>query len=189
MSEKVIFDHVIRAMFDGTVQRLTPEGLERVKRTGIDPTAKLLPAYPATTWAACARALAAELYPGLDELEATRLLARGTVDAFADGLVGRAMFGLLKLIGADRIARRMTQNFRTGANFIDTRLTRICEEPLTNELWFNDVSGLPGFYLGLLQGGMHHSSGNTYRIELVRSDGVEAVYHMTKLEVGEAAAG
>lgn len=180
MTEKVVFDHVIKSMFTGQVDRLSPAGLERIKRLGIDPTVKLLPAYPATTWAACTKALAEELYPGLDPEEATRRLAHGTVDTFASDFVGRAMFGLLKLIGAERIARRMTQNFRSGSNYIDTKLTRIREEPLTNELWINDVTGLPGFYLGLLQGGMHHSSGNTFHIELVRSDGVEAVYHLTR---------
>ncbi len=184
MPEQVIFDHVIKAMLNGTVERLSPAGLARLKQTGIDPTRKLLPAYPAATWAACAKVLADELHPGLPPEESTRRLARGTVDAFADEFVGRAMFGLLKLLGAERVAKRMTQNFRTGSNFIDTRLTRIRDEPLTNELWLNDVSGVPGFYLGLLEGGMHHTTGAEYHIALVRTEGPSAIYHMERRAPG-----
>ena len=44
MSDQVVFDHVIRAMFTANVPKLSPAGLERVKAAGIDPTTKLLPA-------------------------------------------------------------------------------------------------------------------------------------------------
>ena len=95
------------------------------------------------------------------------------------------MFALCRLIGAERTAKRMTQNFRAGSNFVDTRLTRIRDEPLTNELWINDVSGLPGFYLGLLEGGVAHTAGETYAVSYVRADGPGAVYEMR--HVGAAA--
>lgn len=178
VSDKVIFDHVIRAMFKANLEKLSRDGVRKVAAEGIDPTQKLLPAYPAETWARCAQALAQDLYPGVEMVEATRRVARNTVDAFAHELIGKAMFALCRLIGPERTARRMTQNFRSGSNFVDTSLTRINDAPLTNELWINDVSGLPGFYLGLLEGGVEHTAGKTWAVSLARTDGPAAVYHL-----------
>jgi uncharacterized protein (TIGR02265 family) len=181
VSDKVIFDHVIRAMFKANLEKLSPAGLAKVTAQGIDPTQRLLPAYPAETWARCAKTLAEDLFPGQDTVEATRRVARNTVDAFAHELIGKAMFALCRLIGAERTARRMTQNFRSGSNFVDTKLTRVRDVPITNELWINDVSGLPGFYLGLLEGGIAHTAGETYVVTLTRLDGEGAVYQLKQI--------
>src|SRR5688572_31217171 len=48
--------------------------------------------------------------------------------------------------GVTRSLQRMTNNLRTGANFIETKFTTLDER--THELWISDVSDVPGFYAG-----------------------------------------
>lgn len=181
MADKLIYDHAVRAMFKGNARRLSPGALQRLKGLRIEPEGTLLPAYSADAWAECARIVAGDLHPGVEPVEAMRRVARGTVDAFAHELVGKAMFSLLRVIGIDRASRRLTQTFRSGSNFVETKSRRVSEDPITEEIWFNDVSGCPGFYWGLLEGGMDHLSANTRKVQLQGSDGTEATFLVSRL--------
>jgi uncharacterized protein (TIGR02265 family) len=185
MPEKLIFGPAFRAMLQANVARMSPKGVEQLKGLGVDPHGKLEAAYPSSMWAECARVMAYDIDPSLPLLESSRLLARRTVDAYADDLVGRLLFGLTRLIGMERTLTRMTKNLRSGGNFHETRLTRISQDPIVDELWVNDVSGLPGYYLGLLEGGMVHTMGFMNTVTLERSDGVEAVYHFRRVPKSE----
>lgn len=181
MAEKLIYGHAFRAMLKAGAGKLSAPCVEQLRALGVDPTGPLEAAYPAATWAACASHIARELFPGQDLQDAARQLARLTVDHYARDLIGRAMFALLRVIGAERTTMRMTRNFRSGSNFIETRLVRVKDAPVTHELWINDVSGMPGFYAGLLEGGMQHAIGRLGQVELVHTNGTEAVYHLVRL--------
>lgn len=176
MPEKLIFGPAFGAMLEANRDTLGPDGVRRLRGLGIEPAGPFLAAYPARTWADCTRVLAEELHPGLDLFEGSRQVARVTVDAFAQTLVGRLLFGLTRLIGPERTFRRMTENLRSGSNFIETKITTLSRSPLIEELWINDVTGLPGYYQGLLERGTFHTAGYETGYSLVRCDGVEAVF-------------
>ena len=97
--------------------------------------------------------------------------------------MGKLLFGLTRLIGMERTLTRMTKNLRSGSNFHETRLTRVSHDPIIDEVWMNDVSGLPGYYLGLLEGGMFHTMGFMNTVTLERTDGTEAVYRFVRVPV------
>lgn len=168
----------MKALFASTRERLSAACVADLKSYGVDPFAKLEPAYPAQTWAKCVRRITRDLYPDAPEIEGQRALALATVDAFASDFFGKAMFALLRIIGSDRSLKRMTQNFRGGSNFVETKVTRVSETPRIDEVWFNDVTGVPGFYWGMLEGGISHSNGSARKVTLERTDGPSAVFAM-----------
>lgn len=151
MNEKLVFNAAMEGLIGATQMDLTPRVKARMKALGFDADAKVLPAYPAELWASVVKALGEELYPGVAPDDAHRKLAIRTVEMYAKGMIGAAMFAVAGVLGPDRTVRRMTRNFRTGSNFIETT----CEEvaPHTYDIGFNDVSGVPGFYAGCLEGG------------------------------------
>ena len=84
------------------------------------------------------------------------------------------MFTVVHLLGPDRTVRRMTRNFRTATNYIETTCTEIA--PHTYEISFNDVSGVPGFYLGLLEGGFTRAGAKGLAIKVQSQVELGALY-------------
>lgn len=174
MSDQLIFNNTIEALLKSVRDRLTPNLKDKLRALGLDVDRKLDPGYPAQKWASFVKLLASEIHPGVSELEALRQIGGRTVDAYAEGLVGSALFAMLRLAGPDRTIGRMTRNFRTGSNYVDTKATHI--GPHRYEIWFNDVSGVPGFYIGMLEAGMRHSGARDPVATISKSDGPECTF-------------
>ncbi len=151
MTEKLIFNGAMEGLMQSVRTDVSPRCRSRLKDLGFDVGAKSMPAYPAELWAGIVTVLAEEIYPSLSPHDGERKLAMRTVEVFAQGVIGGAMFTVANLLGPDRTVRRMTRNFRTSSNFLETSCTEIA--PHTYEIFINDVSGVPGFYAGLLEGG------------------------------------
>jgi uncharacterized protein (TIGR02265 family) len=150
-TEKLIFNSAVEGLIGSVRVEISPKCHTRMKQAGFDYQAKSLPAYPAELWARVVQVLGEEIYPGLAAADSHRRLALRTVEVFAQSMIGGAMFTVANLLGPDRTVRRMTRNFRTGSNFIETTCTEV--SPHTFDIGFNDVSGVAGFYAGLLEGG------------------------------------
>ncbi len=176
MSEHLVFNNSIQGLVDAVRERLSPAMKERLCELGLDVDRKLDPGYPAQKWASFVKYLAAELYPGVEEGEALRQIGRRTVDFYTQGLIGSALFTMLKLVGPDRTVGRMTKNLRTGSNYMETRARQL--GPKRYEIWINDVSGAPGFYAGLLESGMGHSGARDCVARVAETDGVQCTYHV-----------
>src|SRR5688572_26154973 len=80
--------------------------------------------------------------------------------------------------GVTRSLQRMTNNLRTGANFIETRFVTLDER--THELWISDVSGVPGFYAGLIEAGADYIAGWTDEMRIKERDGEACVYTLRR---------
>lgn len=160
----VIFEHIVDGLLRALRPLLSPAGEAKLRELGLDPNGKLNPAYPAQVWASAVKICAADAFPGLSPLEGQRQVAVRTVDVFTGGMLGTAMFSLLRLLGPDRTIGRMTRNLRSGSNYVETRSTQI--EPHHYEIWINDVSGVPGFYKGMLERGLDLVGAQGIRIEL-----------------------
>ena len=169
---------VFEASMDGLVRairpRITSLGAKRLLEAGFDLNKPLLPAYPAPVWARYVQIISADLYASLEPTEAQRRVGALTVDAFSQGFIGSAMFGMVRLLGPDRTIARMTRNFRTGCNFLETRSTRMGRGRY--EVWFNDVTGVQGFYQGLLEAGMRHVGAQDLETRILSTDGRECTF-------------
>ncbi|MBS2028062.1 MAG: DUF2378 family protein [Deltaproteobacteria bacterium] len=175
-ANQVIFDNTIDGLFRALRPFVTPTGKAKIRALGLDMDGKLNPAYPAHVWASAVKIFAADAYPGLAPFEGQRRVAERTVDAFAEGVIGTAMFTLLRLVGPDRTIGRMTRNLRTGSNYVETKATQL--EPHKYEIWINDVTDLPGFYLGLLERGLHLVGAKELKIELANQTGPSCTYRV-----------
>ena len=174
MIEKLVFNDAMDGLVRAVSSDLAPRCRARLVALGFDPAAKILPAYPAELWAGVVKILGEEIYPNLEPLERHRRLAVRTIDVFAHSMIGGAMFTVVKLLGPDRTVRRMTRNFRTSTNYIETTCTEVA--PHTFEIAFNDVSGVPGFYLGLLEGGFTRAGAKNLAVAVHSSGEAGAVY-------------
>ncbi len=173
---KLIFSGAVESLFKVMQGRLTQETQAKLAAMRMGPPHKLEPAYPAEDWARAVKLISAELFPGNDLYAQHAHLGKATVLQFADTFMGKAMFGAAKIMGAQRSLDRMTRNFRTGANFIETRFTII--DAKTHELWMNDVSDVPGFYAGLIGAGADVIPGWPDRIEVKQRDGAACLYEL-----------
>ena len=173
---KLIFSSAMDALLKVIQGRITPETQRALAAMRIGPPHRPEPAYPAEHWAAAVKLISADMFPGGDLYNQHRQLGRATVLQFADTLMGKAMFGAAKIIGARRSLDRMTRNLRTGANFIETRFTVLDEK--TQEVWMNDVTDVPGFYAGLIGAGVDFIPGWPDRIEVKKRDGAACWYEL-----------
>lgn len=150
MAENLIFaqtvEGLLRAM--GPLDAATRAEL---KRRGVDPDQRLLPAYPLEQFVAVLDFAGARLTPHVAADEQTRLLGRRFMDGYQDTMIGRAMVAAMRVIGPWRTLERLTHKFRTGNNFSDTRLSRL--GPTEAELWCNQVTR-PGWYSGVVGRGL-----------------------------------
>lgn len=153
MSERVIFS----ATFESLFRVLAPEALTALLPTlraeGIDPH-QLTPAYPMTTWVKVVRAMLPLFAPGASEDDALTQLGACIVDSYGEGLVGKALFGVLKVLGPRRPLDRTARNFRTTNNDAEATVTHL--EGNTFELWMNEVD-LPTFSAAVVQAGLRHA--------------------------------
>lgn len=177
-AQKLVFDSSVEALVKVARGKLSPAAAAKVVALGIPLEGKLQPAYPAEAWSQCVKIICTDLYPKAEPVEAQRQLAHRTVEQFAASFVGKALFSLTRLIGRERTLQRMTQNFRTGANFMQTRLDVL--GPGHYELWINDVSGVPGFFMGLVEGGAKASTGEVDDIRVKTLEGDACTYEIRR---------
>lgn len=163
MAERLWFSHAVEGLFGrGLGARLTPEAKAAARDAGID-VDKLAVAYTAETMERACRAVAPFVLPGLDDDASFFELGRIFMHGYSSTLIGAAMVGVMKVIGARRSLERMTKNFRTGGNYIDTKVT--VHGPQSVELWFNDVGTMPGFFRGVITGGGELINATDMRVE------------------------
>ena len=175
-SAKLIFSTSVEALLKVAQGKLKPEAWKVLSSLRMGPPHKLEPAYPAEDWAKAVKLIGASLFPALDAEQQQYEVARVTVNQFTDGWLGKAMFGAVKLVGARRSLQRLTNSLRSGANFLETRLTVVDDRTL--ELWLNDASGVPHFYAGLLSAGSPHVQGWPDSITVKNRDGDACVLEL-----------
>lgn len=176
--QKLIFASSVEALLkaaEGNIKVDTEKKLNDLRmyfRRPVDP------AYPAEHWAQAVRLVARDMFPSESPEEQHRGLGSRTVKQFVETFMGKAMFAAAKVMGATRSLQRMTNNLRTGANFIETRFTTLDER--THELWISDVSDVPGFYAGLIEAGKDYLPGWIDQMTIKQRDGEACAYTLKR---------
>lgn len=177
MSERLWFQSSVEGLFVRGVGAAMTKSLEgKLAATGIE-LARLLPAYPADLMTEAIRVTVAELYPDRTSAEGQRELGRVFMRGFGQTFIGAAMVQFMKVIGTRRTLERMQRNFRNGSNFIETRFTAIDEHTAT--LWFNDVSGMPEFYAGILEEGGRTTGTAGVSVTVIPGAGADCTFRIT----------
>lgn len=167
-AERLWFGHTIDGLFvRGLGARLTPELKEKLRTAGIDLN-KPQPAWPIEAVHAGCVAILPTLYPKLELDAAFRQLGISFMQGYAETFIGTAMVQVMKVIGPRRTLERMQKNFRSGGNFVETRFAST--GPTARELWINDVSPHPEFYVGLIEEGGRMIGTKNLRVAITKSE-------------------
>lgn len=166
MAEDLVYDNSIEAIFKGGIgRRMTPRCLQRLKQEGIDPTGPLRPTYPRVQVFRCLDIVREELFPGVEREQALRTIGHEFLDGFERTLVGKAMVGLMRLLGPRRTLGRAAQNMQSSNNYQRTEVRDV--GPNEVELTLSQVSGCGSYFAGVLQAAVEIAGGKDTSVELL----------------------
>jgi uncharacterized protein (TIGR02265 family) len=178
VSQRLIFAQAVEGLFlRGLVGRLTPALKAQLREVGVDVERPLLPAYPWAVWARGVGVVAAALHPGEPDEVGWRLIGERMVDGYRETLVGGAMFGMLRVLGPRRMVGRTRQNFRSGNNYTEARITEV--GPGAVDLWMNEVGPLRFFTQGAVLAGMRGAGAPDVRVEVSHYDDAGVTFRVT----------
>jgi uncharacterized protein (TIGR02265 family) len=150
-NERLVFDQTVEGLFvRGIGPRITPTLRQQLKQAGLDLDKRLMPAYPVEVWERCVGLAARSLHPEKTEAEAFRLLGERHIEGYSETMLGRAIFGVLRLMNPKRRLSRVRQNFRAGNNYQEARIIDL--GPTEVDLWLNERGLLRHFKHGIVQG-------------------------------------
>ncbi len=147
---RLVYSQVVEGLLEhGLRGRVSPRLKERLKQAGLDLDRPLLPAYPVPLWVMCLGIIAEETYPGVSREQAFRQLAETHVEGFGRTLIGKAAFGVMRLLGPRRLVHRLPQTLRANDNYTEAEL--IPRGPTTYEMRINSVLEAPGYAEALFE--------------------------------------
>ncbi|MBK7861073.1 MAG: DUF2378 family protein [Archangiaceae bacterium] len=156
-------------MLEANRARLGPRIRERLRNeAGIDEAA-LKPNYSLAEHDAMVKVFAEELYPGRPLEEATFEVGRSLLANYGRGVLGRALFSVIRLVGPIRILKRVPEYYRMTNNFAEVTIS--VTGPKSYDLEHNEIGGYPHYMRGSMQGSGELIGLTGYSVELLEYDG------------------
>lgn len=168
-NERLVFDQTVEGLFvRGLGTRITPTLRQQLKQAGLDLDKRLMPAYPVEVWERCVALAARSLHPEYPEAVAFRMLGERHIAGYSETMLGRAIFGVLRLMGPKRRLSRTRQNFRAGNNYQEVRITDL--GPTEVDMWLNERGMLRHFKHGIVLGSALSAGETNTKVELRHYD-------------------
>ena len=178
LAEWVVFEQTIEGLFvRGLHGRISDRCRQRLKEAGLDLSRRLLPAYPFATWMGCLAIAGEEVFAGSAVDQAQFQLGELMIDGYKETFLGRAVLGMIRVLGPQRTLMRATQNFRSGNNYTESRLVE--RSPTDLELWMNEVGPFPTFTAGIVHAALAAAGAERVGVEVVGYDGHACSYRVT----------
>lgn len=149
--EMVVFASAYESLKRALGDALDPAARERFRAHGVDLSGRLQVAYPYQTWLESLKVAAELLAPGAPIDEATYVVGRRILESYAETMIGKATFGVLRVIGTRRGFNQIRRSLRTTNNYSQTTFTEVA--PGVFHLWCSHVS-FPHYYRGIFEAGM-----------------------------------
>jgi uncharacterized protein (TIGR02265 family) len=172
-AEQVVFEQTVEGLLRAIRPRLTPSCQVRLKAAGLDVDAKLLPAYAFDVWMKCLLVSAEELWPHEPREQALFRVGEAFIEGYRETFMGRAVLGVIRVIGPRRALQRATRSFRSGNNYTEATVSEVSDTCL--ELWMNEVGPYPSFTQGLIEAALR-ASGVAPDVEIKNYDGHGCTY-------------
>jgi uncharacterized protein (TIGR02265 family) len=147
-ADDVVFSSAFEAM-DKLIGSDAGFRAEFAAATGVN-LARLEAAYPRATWEKGLPIAARRLFPSMTRDEALYALGQKTIDRYKEGVIGLALFAVLRVIGPMRALARTRRNFRTANNYTECRLTE--RGPREVLMWMNEIE-FAAYTAGVVQAG------------------------------------
>lgn len=156
---------VIESVFvKGLGAHLTPELTEKLERVGLS-LEKRKPTYPLPVVRRAFDVVHRHLFPALPFDEAMLELGRLSMRGYTETLLGKAVLRVMRIIGTKRSIIRTSISMRSGNNYLMTE-AKVIDDTCV-ELTFNDVSGMPTFYRGILEEGAALTGVKGFHVEVL----------------------
>jgi uncharacterized protein (TIGR02265 family) len=183
MAERLVFPPIVEGLFvRGLTGRVSPLLKEQLRMEGLDLDRPLLPAYTLETWIRCVALTAKALHPEETEAVAWRMLGERMIDGYRDTMMGRALLGVMKLLGPWRMLWKAQHGFRTSNNYTEVRITE--RGPNEAEVWLNEPGALRYFKQGVMLAMGRAAGAPATTVEVSRFDADSATYRVIWNEAG-----
>lgn len=171
----VVFASAYESLRRALGDALDLAALERFRALGVDMAGRLKVAYPYESWIKSLHMAAELLAPGASIEEATYVVGRRILESYAETVIGKATFGLLKVIGPRRGFNQIRRSLRTTNNYSRTTFTEIA--PGVFHLWCSNVT-FPHYYRGIFEAGMELTGRRDGTAKLLSHDEAGATFEI-----------
>lgn len=175
MSEPLVFTASYESLARALGPKLDPSAKAKFRAHGVDFDRPLQSAYPLTTWVQSLEVACELLLPGRPRDEQTYLVGRRIVLGFAETMVGKALFALLRIQGPHRGLMRMARNLRMSNNYSESSLEKT---GVGYRLWVNKVN-FPHYYRGVFEAGLESVGAKDIAVKLLQHDAAGASFDIT----------
>jgi uncharacterized protein (TIGR02265 family) len=172
--EKLVHLDALASTIDPFRAQLTPRIRDRLKtEAGFDDSATSA-TYPMAALDGTIRVISEEFFKGLKPDQATYELGRATLKRYGEGALGKALFGIVRLLGPMKFIKRMPALFRQTNNYADVKIE--VKGPTSYEIDHNEVGAYPHYLRGVMQGCADLIGLKGHRAELLSYDGHRGRY-------------
>lgn len=155
---------------------LSDDAKAKLRAVGLEVDGPFRPAgYTFEEWAK-ATILCRELaFPQLGPSEGALALGRRFVSGYFETLAGKALLGLIKLLGPQRAMERTPDNLRSGNASVEATVKKL--GPSEYEVYVSYVLPQPEFTQGLMEEGARRAGARGIRSRILRTEGPAAWFH------------
>ncbi len=175
VTELVVFSSAYESLRRALGPDLGPGVQERFRAHGVDLYGRLKVAYPYETWIESLRVAAELLAPGASLEDATYVVGRRILEGYAETVIGRATFGVLRLIGPRRSFNQIRRSLRTTNNYSQTTFVEV--SPGVFHLWCSHVT-FPHYYRGVFEAGLELTGHKGSSAKLLGHDAAGALFEI-----------
>ena len=174
MDEKVTFPQAFESLYRVLGTPPPAEAVARLKAAGLDPAKPQISTLP--SYVAAMEIVMASRWPTLSTEEASLELGRAIMRNYEQTLLGRAVVGMMKVIGPDRAVQRLTRQLRTVNSYTETRCSPL--GPGRYEVWINHVV-YPRYYCGVFEEGMRLAGTTGGAARVLSREGFQATFELS----------
>jgi uncharacterized protein (TIGR02265 family) len=150
LEQRLVYVQVVEGLLQHGLQgKVSPRLKQRLRQVGVDLDRPLLPAYPVPLWTHCLSVIVEETYPDVPREEAFRRLAETHVQGYGRTVIGRAVYGVMRLLGPRRLVQRLPQTLHATDNYTEAELVE--RGPTTYEMKMNSALDQPGYVESLFE--------------------------------------
>lgn len=172
-SERVVFSNSFEGLLRAMGPNPSPEVLAAFRDHGVDIGRPLATAYPLSAYVGTLERLTRLRFGDAPAGEAYFAMGQAFLEGYGTTLMGKALLGMLRVLGPKRVLMTSTRNFRTANNYTETRVTELGDRHF--QLWMYPVK-YEGFYRGILTAGLRIAGAADVAVTVTSQQGEEVTY-------------
>jgi uncharacterized protein (TIGR02265 family) len=174
---ELVFEQAVEGLFlIGLKGQVAPALEARLRAAGLDLARPLAPAYTREAWHGFLRITVETLWPDEPPERAWHTLGRQLLEGFAETLMGKALVGIVRLVGPRRTLERMTRNLRSGCNFLETRVSDVAPGEVL--LWVNEPDVPAPHLAGLVEATLAFAGARAVDVQVHARDKFGCTYRV-----------